>query len=79
MHQSGIVMFQRNEVTKELDVCGAAGGKWQVAERHGSGDAFQQGAFVNANVFDPFSTDTSKHIAVIMSKSPDIVQLTLYR
>jgi hypothetical protein len=41
MHQIGIVMFQKG--TKGLDVCGTAmmeGGKSQVVELRGCGDAF---------------------------------------
>jgi hypothetical protein len=44
---------------------------------------FEQGAFVKVDLFNPFSTDSPKHIAGIMSKSPqlaeDIAQLMLYR
>jgi CheY-specific phosphatase CheX len=84
MHQSGTVMFQKG--TKELDICGAAmmgGENCKSLDSVAVAMLFEQGAFVKANLFNPFSTDSPKHIADIMWKSPqlaeDIVQLTLYR
>ena len=70
------LFFQKG--TKEFNISEAAmvaGGELQAVELDGHGDAFDKRGFINMELFDPFSTGPSKHIAITVE---DFIQLILY-